>query len=148
MLHPAVRSSNLLERLKQRLVTYPPALRRKLIHDGLMIAEFTLSHAHTFSDRGDILNTVGCLTKVAYALCQTLFALNGEYYFGDKGSLEAVERFPRKPDGFSNRIQQMLTFPSGTPQALKSVTVEFQGLWKETVDLSDHLYTPKFGLPG
>jgi Nucleotidyltransferase domain len=52
------------------------------------------------------------------------------------------------PDGFSNRIQQMLTFPSGTPQALKSVTVEFQGLWKETVDLSDHLYTPKFGLPG
>ena len=42
----------------------------------------------------------------------------------------------------------MLTFPSGTPQALKSVTVEFQGLWKETVDLSDHLYTPKFGVPG
>jgi hypothetical protein len=144
---PLCDPQNLLERLKQRLETYPPALRRKLIHDGLMVAEFTLSHAHTFSDRGDVLNTVGCLTKVAYALSQTLFALNGEYYFGDKGSLEAVERFPRKPDGFSNRIQQMLTFPSGTPQALKSVTVEFQGLWKETVDLSDHLYTPKFGLP-
>jgi hypothetical protein len=42
----------------------------------------------------------------------------------------------------------LANIPGETPQALKSATVEFQGLWKETVDLSDNLYTPKFGLPG
>jgi hypothetical protein len=139
---------NLFAQLKQRVATYPPALRDKLIHDGLLIAEFTLSHAHIFSDRGDILNTVGCLTKVAYALSQALFALNGEYYFGDKGSLEALERFPRKPEGFSKRIQETLTMLPGTPRGLKSATAEFQVLWKATVDLSDHRYTPRFALPG
>jgi Nucleotidyltransferase domain len=144
---PLSDSQNLFTQLKQRVATYPPALREKIIHDGLLIAEFTLSHAHTFSDRGDILNTVGCLTKVAYALSQALFALNGEYYFGDKGSLEAIERFPRKPKGFSSQIQETLTMLPRTPRGLKSATAEFQLLWKETVDLSDHRYTPRFGLP-
>src|SRR5258705_5783725 len=30
---------------------------------------------------------IGCLTKIAFVLLQSLFALNVEYYFGDKGSL-------------------------------------------------------------
>jgi predicted nucleotidyltransferase len=145
---PLYDPQNLFVQLKQSVATYPPRLRDKLIHDCLLTAEFTLSHAHTFSDRGDILNTIGCLTKVAYALSQALFALNGEYYFGDKGSLEALEHFSRKPEGFSRRLQETLAMLPGTPLGLKSATAVFQVLWKATVDLSYHRYTPRFGLPG
>ena len=53
-------------------------------------------------DRGDTLNTVGCLTKIAFVLLQSLFALNSEYYFGDKGILEAIDRFPYSRKVFPN----------------------------------------------
>jgi hypothetical protein len=43
--------------------------------------------------RGDIFNTVGCLARIAFMLAQCLFALNAEYYFGDKGALETIDHF-------------------------------------------------------
>ena len=44
-------------------------------------------------------------------LAQALFALNSEYYFGDKGSMEAIERFQLQPDQFSKRLQGVLALP-------------------------------------
>jgi hypothetical protein len=52
-------------------------------------------------------------------LLQSLFALNVEYYFGDKGSLEAVDRFPLQPRRFSNRLQELLAMPMQTQLDLK-----------------------------
>jgi hypothetical protein len=91
---------HLLQKLKRSVEIYPAALQQKMILNCLTTAEFTLSHAHGFADRGDLLNTIGCLTKIAFVLLQSLFALNLEYYFGDKGSLEAVDRFPIQPSFF------------------------------------------------
>ena len=118
-----------------------------MILNCLTTAEFTLVHAHGFADRGDTLNTVGCLTKIAYVLLQSLFALNVEYYFGDKGSLEAVDRFPVRPRGFSNRLQDLLAMPMRTQLDLKFATLQIQTLWKETVSLAEGEYIPQFGLP-
>ena len=118
-----------------------------MIQNCLTIGEFTLVHAHGFADRGDILNTVGCLTKIAFVLLQSLFALNAEYYFGDKGSLEAVDRFPLRPRAFSNRLQDLLAMPMQTQLDLKFATLQIQTLWKETVSLTEGRYIPKYGLP-
>jgi len=118
-----------------------------MILNCLTTAEFTLFHAHGFADRGDIFNTVGCLTKIAFVLVQSLFALNNEYYFGDKGSVEVVERFVLQPRGFSERLQELLTRPMQTDLDLKFATLQIQALWKETVGLSQGRYIPKFGLP-
>jgi Nucleotidyltransferase domain len=144
---PLFDPQHLLQKLKHSVEIYPATLQQEMILNCLTIAEFTLSHAHGFADRGDILNTVGCLTKIAFALLQSLFALNIEYYFGDKGSLEAVDRFPLQPQGFSKRLQELLAMPMRTQLDLKFATLQIQTLWRETVGLAEGRYIPKFGLP-
>jgi hypothetical protein len=144
---PLFDPQHLLRKLKRSVETYPAVLRQKMILNSLTTAEFTLLHAHGFADRGDILNTVGCLTKIAFVLLQSLFALNSEYYFGDKGSLEAIDRFPLQPQSFSKRLQQFLAMPMRTELDLKFATQQIQTLWKETVGLAEGGYIPKFGLP-
>jgi hypothetical protein len=61
------------------------------------------------------------------------FALNSEYYFGYKGILEAIDRFPLRPQRFSKRLQHFLARPMRTELDLKFATQEIQTLWKETV---------------
>jgi hypothetical protein len=117
-----------------------------MILNCLTTAEFTLFHAHGFADRRDTLNTVGCLTKIAFVLLQSLFALNGEYYFGDKGSLEGVDRFPLQPHRFSNRLQELLAMPMRTQLDLRFATQQMETLWKETVGLAAGRYLPRFDL--
>jgi hypothetical protein len=95
-----------------------------MILNCLTTAEFTLFHARGFANRGDTLNTVGCLTEIAFVLLQSLFALNSEYYFGDKGILEAIDRFPLQPQSFSKRLQHFLAMPMRTKLDLR-VTIVF-----------------------
>jgi hypothetical protein len=144
---PLFDPQRLIQKLKQSVEIYPDVLRQKMTLDCLTIAEFTIFHAHGFADRDDILNTVGCLTKIAYVLVQSLFALNDIYYFGDKGSLKAVDGFALKPRGFSKRLQELLAMTMPTQQDLKFATLQMQTLWRETVGLTEGQYIPKFGLP-
>ena len=143
---PLFDPQNLLQRFKQNIESYPPALQDKLVEDCLTCAEFTLIHAHSFADRGDLLNTLGCLTKIGFVLSQTLFALNAEYYFGDKGSLESLDQLANKPQNFAARLRQILGMPFQNRQELQRATVHMQTLWKQVVEISGNRYTPKFGL--
>ena len=144
---PLFDPQHLLQKLKHSVEIYPAVLRQKIILNCLTIAEFTLFHAHGFAGRGDILNTIGCLTKIAFLLSQCLFALNTEYYFGDKGSLEAIDRFLLQPRDFSKRLQESLAMSKRTQLNLKFATLQMQTLWRETVGLAEGRYIPKFGLP-
>ncbi len=143
---PLFDPQHLLQKFKRAMEIYPAALQQKMIQDCLATAEFTLSHARGFADRGDILNTVGCLTKIAFVLVQSLFALNKKYYFGDKGCLDAIAPFPLQPREFARRLQDSLAMPMQTPFDLKVATRRIQTLWKETVSLVGGRYVPKFGL--
>lgn len=69
-----------------------------------------------------------------------------EYYFGDKGSLEAIDLFNRQPHRFSARLQGVLALPTANPRELESAVHEMQVLWKEVVDLTEGGYAPKFDL--
>jgi hypothetical protein len=75
-----------------------------------------------------------------------LFALNAEYYFGDKGCLEAIDRFTRQPDQFSRRLQGVLALPKANPCELESAVHQMHVLWKEVVDLSEGRYVAKSDL--
>ncbi len=141
---PLFDRQNLLSELKQGVEIYPPRLQEKLITDSLWTAEFASLHASGFAARGDIFNTVGCFGRIAYLLAQALFALNSEYYFGDKGSLEAVERFKLQPDQFSERLQGVLALPMASSRELQSALHQMQVLWKEVVDLTAGRYAAKF----
>jgi hypothetical protein len=108
--------------------------------------EFTLLHAHRFAAQRDIFNGAGCLARIAFFLLQALFALNSEYYFGDKGALEASDRFGKQPTQFSARLQSALACPLAEAPQLASAVRILEDLWQEVVNLTGGSYTPKFGL--
>jgi hypothetical protein len=137
---------NLLAGFKRRVENYPPRLQGKLVRESLWTAEFAFMHADGFAQRGDIFNTVGCLGRIAFMLVQALFALNLEYYFGDKGSVEATGQFSRQPDQFSTRLQGVLALQMATPDELKSATRQMHNLWKEVVELTEGRYVAKYEL--
>jgi hypothetical protein len=72
--------------------------------------------------------------------------LTSNTFFGDKGSLEAVDRFSLCPQDFSNRLRGLLALPMRTRLELQFATQQVQILWKETVHLVGVQYVPKFGL--
>jgi len=139
---PLFDPQHLLQKLKRSVEIYPAALQQKMILNCLTTAEFTLSHAHGFADRGDLLNTIGCLTKIAFVLLQSLFALNVEYCFGDKGSLEAVDRFPIQPSFFrpAPGITGDAEANTARPQIRHAADSDAM------VGLAEGRYIPKFGL--
>ncbi len=134
---PLFDRQHLLSEFKRRVEIYPLPLQERLIKDCLWMAEFAFIHAFGFAQRGDIFNTVGCLTRIAFMLAQALFALNAEYYFGDKGCLEAIKQFPRQPDQFSRRLEDVLALRMAKPAELESAVHQMQVLWKEVVDLTN-----------
>src|SRR5271165_4171486 len=83
---------------------------------------------------------------IAFFLLQALFALNGEYYFGDKGAVEASVHFGKQPTQFPARLQNALASPLPESPQLKSAVRILEDLWHEVVDLTGGSYTPKFGL--
>jgi hypothetical protein len=143
---PLFDQQNLLADFKRRVEIYPLRLQEKLVRDSLWTAEFTFIQADGFAERGDIFNTVGCLGRIAFMLVQALFALNFEYYFGDKGSLEAIDRFGRQPGQFSGRLQGVLALRMASPGELRSATYQMHILWKEVVALTEGRYVPKYEL--
>jgi hypothetical protein len=134
---------HLVLEFKRVVESYPPRLQKKLVSDSLWTAEFTFFHATGFAERGDIFNTVGCLARIAFMLAQCLFALNAEYYFGDKGALETIDHFTLKPDRFSRRLQSILALPTADPCELESAVHLMHILWKEVVDLTEGRYVER-----
>jgi len=128
--------SGAIARLKTAVECYPEELRRKVIADSLWSAEFTLMHAQGFAEQGDVLNSAGCVARVCYFLLHTLFALNRIYYFGDKGALEAVEMFDRKPADFAWRIRRIVSEPGDKPINLIATIGLLRAVWLETRDLT------------
>jgi hypothetical protein len=114
--------------------------------DSLWTAEFSFTHVNGFAERGDIFITVGCLARIAFMLVQCLFALNAEYYFGDKGALSAIDRLTRQPDQFSKRLQGALVLPNTNPRELVSAVHQMRILWNEIVYLTEGNYVAKFDL--
>lgn len=144
---PITDPRGLLSEFKRQVEVYPARLRKKLIGDLLWTAEFTFLHADGFAERIDVFNTVGCLARVAFMLAQALFALNEEYYFGDKGSLQAIDLFSRKPELFSQRLQAVLALPMPSPRDLQYAVHRMHVLWQEVVALTEGQYVPKFKPP-
>ena len=143
---PLFDSQRLISRLKSQVEIYPARLQDKLISNSLWTVEFTLLHAHKFASQGDIFNGSGCLGRIAFFLLQALFALNAEYYFGDKGAVEASHRFGKRPVQFSARLQSALASPLAEPPQLEFAFQILEDLWHEVVNLTGGSYTPKFDL--
>jgi hypothetical protein len=143
---PLYDPQGVLAGLKRQVETYPPKLKAKIIADSLWSAEFTLLHANGFAGRGDIYNTVGCLTRAAANLTQALFALNETYFIRDKQVMEVIARFPLVPAGYVEQVNQILACPGGGAAELNRSVEAFWQAWSSVVALPGVEYAPRFRL--
>jgi hypothetical protein len=132
--------------LKRQITTYPPELKHKIVMDTLWSAEFTLLHAQGFAAQGDVYNTVGCLTRAAGKMTQTLFALNERYFIRDKQVMESMAAFPILPEGYIAQVNQILACPGSTAGEMTRAVSEFGQVWRGVAALAGDLYQPKFNL--
>lgn len=136
-----------LARLKERVSTYPEALRVAIVRGSLWGAEFTLMHARKFAAEGDVYATAGCLTRIACELVQVLFALNRAYFTGDKGAAPATAAFSIAPADFDDRLRAILAAPGANAKGLSSAVESSAGLIASVVELAAGIYQPKYRLP-
>jgi sirohydrochlorin ferrochelatase len=138
-----------LDSLKRRVAVYPEALRRAVVQDYLWQAEFGLgAFARKFATRSDSYGTAACLTRAMNQLVLVLFALNRKYPINDKTVLAEVAEFERAPRDFGPRVQQILAHLGASPAELFAAVQSVAQLFRETVELADGLYQPRYTVPG
>ena len=135
-----------ITRLKQSVVSYPEALRERIVQDSLWAAEFSLWSCRNFADVADVYNATGCMTRVAQFLVHALFALNKEYFVSDKYANRLIEQFPSRPHDFTSRLASVLAAPGADTAGLKRSAELLTSLWLETIDLTAGRYKPRFQL--
>ena len=93
--------------LKRTTVPYPAALKVALIQQFFWEADFSLKVAAKAVARKDISYIAGCCFRSVSCLLQTLFALNECYWMNEKGAVAIANSFPRTPQRFSERIDEV-----------------------------------------
>lgn len=137
-----------LDALKRRVAQYPEALRTAVVRDYLWAAEFGLAaFARKFAARADVYGTAACLTRAVNQLILALFALNRRYPLNDKTALAEVSEFERAPAGFGRRVQETLAHPGDSAAGLAAAVESVEQLLRETVEVSEGLYQPRYALP-
>jgi predicted nucleotidyltransferase len=145
---PLFDPDKLLDGLKQRVITYPEAMRQTVVQDYLWQAEFNLTaFASKFAARADAYGTAACLSRVINQLTMALFALNQQYPLNDKTVLAEVAEFAAAPDEFLPRVQRTLAHLGETTEELNVAVENIARLFRETVQLTGGQYQPRFTLP-
>lgn len=100
----------MLARWKAAVAEYPDPLRDAVL--GRFMAEARLwpdnFHYRTAVERADVLYTSGIVQQVVHSLIQALFALNREYFPGEKQLARTIDKLPLKPAAFVPRAQALL----------------------------------------
>jgi hypothetical protein len=144
---PLVDPEGALAALARSLPAYPDALRARIVSECGWSAEFTLLHARAWAERGDAYGCVGSLARAAACLTQVLHALNRVYFAGDKGALEAIERMPRRPEGYAHRVRDALAVGGADRASLATAAAAMTDLFAEVAALCGDLYRPRSPLP-
>jgi predicted nucleotidyltransferase len=122
-------------KLQAQVLEYPPKLQRALIKDFLWQAGFALQVAEKSAKRGEGFYVAGCLFQSAACLVQVLFALNKQFFLNEKGSVDLVDTFEKKPEKFATRVRTMLESLGTTATELEERLEGFYKLAEETKKL-------------
>lgn len=130
-------------RLKERVATYPPALRREIVRRYLYDARFVLELARKPAARGDVFHVAGCLFRSVAALVQVLFALNEVWFTNEKGAVATADGFALCPGDFGLRARTLLAAPGDAGPSLARSLAAGELLVEDTAALCADA-----GLPG
>ena len=126
--------------LKRRAENYPEPLRKALISFFLFEARFSLELARKNAKNDDPCYSAGLLFRSLSALNQVLFALNRVYCLNEKKAVLRIERFPRAPLRYGERVRQILT--SGEDWRGASLE-ELEGLCGDVERMAGEELSPK-----
>ena len=105
-----------LGRWKEETGSYPERLRSAVVGRFMEEASFWPENFHyaTAVERADVFYTSGIVQQVVQALIQVIFALNREYFPGEKKVAYALSALPVQPRGFAARAQGLIA-PGKSP---------------------------------
>jgi hypothetical protein len=122
-------------RLKQRVSTYPPALRLKIAHDGLNSARFALYMARNTAAE-DAYLAGACAARAVNYLVQALFAINRRYQVNDKTALDELVGADHVPHDLVARVQAVFAELGRTPEERRASIAALTLLAAEVVALA------------
>src|SRR4030095_2529359 len=140
---PLYDPDNIIHELKLAVMHYPEKLKQTVIQQSLWSAEFTIWHADYFTERQDVYNTMGCLTRAVKNIVTALFSINEQYPIGDKRAVEFLEKSGIKPTQLKEKIDKILCADKNT---LGNNIALLKTLWNETVELTLGAYKPFYNL--
>jgi hypothetical protein len=143
---PLYDPAGVLAQLKGEIEIYPEALKRRIVGDCLWSVQFTLFLARDFAARGDIVNSAGCMTRIAHYFTQALFALNDTYFINDKGAAAVIEKFTVRPHQFCVTLGTVLASPGATSSALNASLDQLEQILAALIELAVQYYQPRFVL--
>ncbi len=128
----------MLARWKAEVAVYPEPLRRAVLGRFMPEAAFWPDNRHYASavERADVIYVGAIVQQVTQALVQVVFALNGEYFPGEKRLDAALDKLPVAPPALARRLRALL-FPGEDPgvaelreqrRALGALVVEVERL--------------------
>jgi len=120
-----------LGRLKQQLDPYPAALGRSIV-GRLDEARFLLGALAKSAHRSDTTFVAGCLFRVVTLCAHAVHAQAGRWVTNEKGIVDAADRLPTAPAGFSQRAHGVLARLGTQPEQLLAAIEEAQALVAET----------------
>ena len=116
--------AGMLARWKAQVAVYPEPLRDAILSRFMAEAAFWPDNPHYLSaiERGDVIYTSAIVQQVLHALIQVVFALNREYFPGEKQlaeALEALEALTVAPARFAENVETLLC-PGRAPNSAES----------------------------
>jgi predicted nucleotidyltransferase len=138
--------TGVLASLKASVATYPEPLKRKIVGDTLWAAEFSLMFARDFAGRGDVVNSVSCMTRIVHYFVQALFALNKTYFINDKGVSATIAAFARSPAHCNATLDATLAHAGSSSAELNASLDRLQSLLSDLVHLAGDYYQARFPL--
>jgi hypothetical protein len=118
-----------------------------VVQDHLWAAEFGIAaFARKFASCADAYGTAACLTRAVNQLVLVLFALNRRYLVNDKTALAEVTEFDRAPRDFQERVQKTFAHLGASAVDLIAAVDRVSQLLRETVDLAEGLYRPRYAV--
>lgn len=118
--------------LKTKTAPYPKALKDAMLSRFMFEASFSCMLAEKNVDQDDSSYVAGHVYRSIACLNQAIFAWNGEYCINEKRAVRMIEGFPAKPDDYKERIDQVITLMSASPDRTREGLQLLQGLVSDT----------------
>lgn len=133
--------------LKSPTDPYPEELRRSVAQNWTWAADFALRKGAGFAARGDVANTVGCLSRAVWFLAHVVHALARTWCFPESRLVALADGLAGAPADFGRRVDAVLAGTGTNSGDLTQRVRDTRELLDEVARTAGDLYrAPSFPL--